>query len=305
MKTKNIVICSILGISLAGFILVGCHKDNNAPSSSSSPSTSSSSDITAAQDESNASDAMTDSKNISDAAAQNNSGEYSPQRSMHALYSAHCNVTWARDTMSGYDTMYINFGATPVKCNDNRWRKGEIIVYWTRMAGKGLIQTYFDSGSVITMVFDNYAAGNSDSTMIGVAGFRTWNNTGSNAMSEQNWNFNANLTLTYSNNQTATWVSTRSNSLVTQGGVYYYEITGNASGTDRNGYHYSLSIVNPLYFTALPWWMGGCAWIESGTITITVANVMYPITIDFGTLGSCSPVKTATINNHTYTFIMW
>lgn len=302
MKTKNFVLTGIIGIALTGAILSGCHKkDATTPSSPAS----SSSDITAAQDESNASDAMNDSKNISDASAQGNNSKYNPEKSVQAIYSAHCTVTWASDTLSGYDTMYVNFGSSPVKCNDDRWRKGEIIVYWTRIPGKGLLRTYFDSGSVVTMTFNNYAAGNSDTNMIGIAGTRVWQNTGGNLLAQQNWNFTANLTLTYANHQTATWSSSRANSLVVISNTYYYEIVGSASGKDRNGINYSLAIVNPLYVTALPWWLGGCAWIESGTINVNLANNANTLTLNFGTLGVCTAIKTATINNHTYTFIMW
>lgn len=297
MKTKNFLLSGIVGIALAGIILTGCHKDST-PTPPSSSTTSS--DITAAQDESNASDAMNDSKNISDAAANGNSSEYRPSKNVGAIYSAHCTVTWARDT-NGYDTMYINFGATPVECNDHRWRKGEIIVYWARIQSKSLLQIYFDSSSTINMTFNNYAVGNSDTGMIGVSGSRVWQNTGANLLSQQNWNFTASLMLTYPNNQTATWNSTRTNSLVNKGGVYYYEISGSAYGRDRNNVNYTVSITNPLYVTALPWWLGGCAWIESGTIAIVANNT---ILVNFGTLGVCTPVKTATINNHTYYFVM-
>lgn len=300
MKIKSFVVSGILGIVLAGAVLTGCHKDSTAPPAATS------NDYTSAEDESNASEAMNDTKTVSDAAAQGKSQEYRPEKNIKAIYSQNCNVTWAKDTGNGMDTMYINFGVNPVKCNDGRWRQGEIIVYWPGKDGS-LLQTYFDSGSVISMTFKNYEAGNSQVNMIGVVGTRSWTNIGNNALNEQNWSFNANLTLTYygDNNKTATWISKRTNTLVEVNGVYYYEITGEAYGTDRNGVGYTLTIETPLYVTALPWWLGGCAWIESGTISVNLTNVANTLNINFGNLGTCDDVATATIGNNTYTYYMW
>lgn len=305
MKATNFLLNGIMGVALAGFVFAGCHKDStNTPASSNSSTYSD--DITPAQDESNASDAMNDSKNISDAAAQSNANQYRPERNIAAI--AHCTIdTVHGDSANGYtDTMYINFGPKPVLCNDKRWRQGEIVLYWNGLSYYiGLWHAYFDSSNVIHMTFNNYAVGNTDTSMIGIAGIRSWTNTGSNLLSQQNWNFNASLTLTYPNKQTATWNSSRTNSLVKLNGIYYYEIGGSASGVDRNGVHYTLTITTPLYVTALPWWAGGCPWIESGIIDINLANNINTLSVNFGTLGTCTPIKTATINNHTYTFVMW
>src|ERR1700749_3350316 len=139
MKKKIFLVSGIIGIALTITVFTGCHKKDDAASPATNNSTASSSDITAAQDESNASDAMNDSKNISDASAQGNGSQYSPGKNVSAIYSQHCTVKLIHDTNS--DTMYVDFGATPVKCNDGRWRKGEIIVYWS---GTGsLLKTYF------------------------------------------------------------------------------------------------------------------------------------------------------------------
>src|SRR5579863_2035514 len=136
MKAKNVLLSGILGVALAGVVLTGCHKDSSAPTNTTT-SNSSGGDYTAAEDESNASDAMNDSKTISDAAAQGSaSSKYAPTHNVKAIYSAHCVVTFAHDTGVGaVDTVYINFGSSPVKCNDNRWRQGEIMVYWKDSTG--------------------------------------------------------------------------------------------------------------------------------------------------------------------------
>jgi hypothetical protein len=306
MKTKNFLLSGFMGIALSGFVLTGCHKDATTTPTPTNPSSATYNDYTSAEDESNASTAMNDSKTISDAGMQGTASEYRPERNIKAIYSPHCNVSWSKDTgIGGYDTMYVSFGNTPVECNDYRWRQGEIIVYWKQSTGS-LLESYFDSSSVITMTFKNYAVGSLQSNMIAVSGSRVWTNTGKNALNQENWSFTANLTLTYPNSQVATWTSTRTNTLVYIGGIYYYEITGSASGTDRNNDGYNLSITSPLYVTALPWWLGGCAWIESGVLNITVASFSnYPISVNFGTLGTCDATAVATINNVNYTFYMF
>jgi hypothetical protein len=299
MKTNKILLTGILGIALAGVVLTGCHKASTSPDT----------DIIAAEDESNASDAMNDSKNVSDAGAQGTaSGEYHPERNVKAIYSPHCIVSWSlpADTLSGYDTMYVTFPSTPTLCNDGRYRQGQVIVYWARNTGSSLLQSYFDSASTITMTFKNYAAGSSASNMIGITGTRAWTNTGKNALSEENWKFTANLTLKYfATSQTATWNSSRVNTLVLQGGVYYYQITGEATGTARNGVIYTLTITSPLYITAFPWWLGGCAWIEAGDISVNRSNSSNTLTINFGNVGTCDASAVATINGNNYTFSMW
>jgi hypothetical protein len=297
MKTKFFLLTGILGIALAGAVFTGCKKDSTA----ATPDT----DYTAAEDESNASNASTDTKNVSDAAAQGQQNEYlkRPGRSLDVLVG-HCTVTWSlpADTTSGVDTMYINFGPAPVQCNDLRWRQGEVIVYWTRHGNSSLLQTYFDSGSAINMTFKNYASGATASNMVGISGLRTWTNLGVNALLEQNWSFSANLTLSYNTGQTATWTSNRTNTLVEVSGTYYYEVTGTAEGVSRKGIGYTLTITSPLYVTALPWWLGGCAWIESGTISINVTSSTNTMTINFGTIGACNDYAIVTLAGVNYTY---
>ena len=258
MKTKNFVLSGILGVALAGFVLTGCHK---------SATTSSDTDYQAAQDEANASFAANDSKSVSDAAIGTATHSVS---SFSTYYSSTCTITWAKDS-SAADTVTINFGNAPVQCGDLKWRQGEIIVYWPRTAGRFWWQAYFDSANTVTQTFKGYYVGSLKSAMNGVAGTRTWTNEGHNTAGYENWNFTANLTITYpSGGGTATWNSVRYNVLQNIGGTWYYQIKGSANGTSKNGVGYTLSIedANPLYVTAWPWWLGGCAYIESGVIDI-------------------------------------
>lgn len=297
MKTKIFLLSGILGIALAGAVFTGCKKDSTA---------STDTDITAAEDDATASNTANDAKSVSDAAMQTN-GLHSPGHSpfnFNAYYNA--TITWARDTTHGTgDTLYIVFPSTPTLCGDGKFREGEIIVYWPYEPGRYLWQAYADSGILITEQFRGYAVGATSGTMTTVSGSRTWTNEGQNENGYENWSFTANLTLTYSTGKTATWNSNRNNVLTEVSGTWYYEITGEAYGTARNGVGYTLTITSPLYVTAVPWWLGGCAWIESGTINVNRTGDDNTLTVNFGTLGNCHNTATATINGNNYTFTEW
>jgi len=123
---------------------------------------------------------------------------------------------------------------------------------------------------------------------------------GLNTAGAQNWSFSANLSLTFSSGQKASWISNRTNTLTTVGGNMYYMITGSASGISRTGVSYTLTITQALYHTFFPWWLGGCPFIEQGKLTIAKNNGN-DIYVNFGTgVGTCSDAATATINNTNY-----
>jgi hypothetical protein len=292
MKTKKILLTGILGIALAGVVFTGCKKDSTAADS----------DFTAAQDDANATSASNDAKSVSDAAMQTNGlhGAFN----FNSYYNA--TITWAKDTLSGAgDTLYIKFPSTPTLCGDYKYREGEIIVYWPYEPGRYLWQAYLDSNVTITELFRGYAVGQAANNMNTISGTRTWTNEGHNVNGYENWNFSANLTLTYSNGQQATWNSNRVNVLTEVGTTWYYSVTGYATGTARNGVGYTLTITSPLYLTAIPWWAGGCAWIESGTINVNRSNNNNTLTVNFGNIGTCDATAVATINGNNYTFSMW
>jgi hypothetical protein len=312
MKTKkkllNAVLGIIGGIIIAAFAFNGCHKDSTAP-----PATTT--DISAAEDDANASFAANDAKNVSDAAIQWQSRGYIPSGQIpHGfgnIFSS-CATIHGNDTTvnGGADTVvYIDFGKNDCFCRDNRNRRGTIIVYWgLQHQGETWLQAYFDSNNTITETFRDYFLKDN-----GIAGTRTWTNEGHNTGGYENWSFTADLTISYSGGQTATWVSTRNNAIVEVDGVWYYEITGSAHGTARDGLGYTLTITSPIYITVFPWWAGGCPWPEAGTISIVLSMPGSTITINYGTLGTCSDTKTVRLtgsavsgnNSTTATLTMW
>ncbi len=69
-----------------------------------------------------------------------------------------------------------------------------------------------------------------------------------------------------------------------------FEITGNASGTRRNGVGYSATITNPILMKM------ACRWFVSGTIEMVSNN--NTIIIDYGD-GECDNIATVTVNGET------
>jgi hypothetical protein len=284
MKTKHFVITGMIGIALAGMVITGCKKESTADT-----------DATAAQDDANASFALNDSKTISDGAAKGQATE-------RILLGACATIT--ADSSATNDTIDIHFPGGCVS-PDGRVRKGDIIVYWKRGVG------YFDSAASITETWRNYSVTTTGGTIIGIGNgsTRTLTNLGYDNNGDCSWSFNANLTLNYSGATTgkATWTSSRTNTLTNVGGVYYYVITGGASGTSRTGVSYTLTITQPLYWTA--YWinifLGKTAYIcdcfESGTVEYSRTGKTYPLYLQFTSgVGKCAHTATATINGNNY-----
>jgi hypothetical protein len=73
-----------------------------------------------------------------------------------------------------------------------------------------------------------------------------------------------------------------------------YEITGGATGINRNGIAYSMSISTPLRAEI------GCPWLVSGVVTITPDENESRV-VDFGS-GDCNNGFTVTVGDNVYTF---
>jgi hypothetical protein len=282
---------TIMGLALvAALIYTGCKKDVT-PVNPATPDT----DYSAAQDEANASFMLNDSKNIADGAAQTGV-------SVERVLGGTCG-TVTGDSSATADTIDIHFsGLCPSP--DGRYRKGDIIVYWTSHKG------YFDSGATVTQTWKNYSVTSLLSGTISISGTNTVTNTGKDSLGDHSWSCSSNVTLNYSTGGSATWKATRNNVLTKVGSVYYYVISGSAIGTSKSGVQYSETISgsNPLYWTA--YFINGgatggkfCDCIEAGSITFSCTGKPYPLTLTFTSgVGTCAHTATANINGTNYPF---
>jgi len=287
MKIKHYLAIGVLAIALAGVLITGCSKSDNpvTPTPPSKP------DYTAAEDDANASFAIQDTKNVADGAAKGQASErlLSGCEVIRKI-TPDTNIGGALDS-----AIDIFFGNVDCNCLDGRPRRGHIIVYWSHT------HPYLTANDTIGMTFKNYFVND-----VGVSGSRTLTNT-----SLTSWNLTANLSLVYPNNGgTASWNTTRSATLSTVNTVTYWVISGSGGGTSRTGNTYTVTINNPLYYTAVLPANPFCYWIEAGGLTFNSSNFAYPISVGYGTalrlgVGDCHDTATATINNVNYTIIQW
>lgn len=186
-------------------------------------------------------------------------------------------------------TVTVDFGTT--NCTDNYGvnRRGVITVVVT---GK-----YRTVGTELSVSMQDYYVND-----IKVEGTLVVKNLGPNAANNTEFSVDiSNAKLTYTDGDIVTYQSARIREWVigedTDGlfGVLddEYDITGTASGIDRNGLAYTMTVTSPLRVAVL------CRWIKQGTVEIQ-PDGLYLRTVDFGS-GDCDATATVEINNHTYT----
>jgi hypothetical protein len=193
--------------------------------------------------------------------------------------------------------MEIDFGSTNCAGAYGINRRGKLVVTLT---GK-----YRNVGSVLTVHPQNYFIND-----VKVEGTKTITNNGYNVSSNLVYIVNVtNAVITYTDNTTLTWNSTRTNewiegdstTLFTHGlsGICddIYLITGAANGVNRNGLAYTVTIITPLRKEVC------CRWVVSGSLDI-IPQGFATRTVDFG-LGTCDNQATVTINGNVYNVSMW
>jgi hypothetical protein len=283
---------ALMGVALlSAVIYAGCKKEGTT---SSNPADS---DATAAQDEANASFMINDSKTIADGGAK---GQFNNNKALGL-----CGNVSRRDTVIGgnTDTLVDIYFSGMCPDADGHVRNGHILVYWN---GKG----YFDPTATITQTWKNYSVTTiSTGNSIAVTGANTISNTGKDTAGDHSWNCSSSVTLTYSTGGSATWNATRVNTLMQIGKIWYYEVTGSATGTSKSGVTYTQAITSPLYWT--PYLVNTadgnpvCGCIEAGTTQFTRTGKTYPLILNYTSgVGNCAYTATATINGKNYNILV-
>lgn len=198
-----------------------------------------------------------------------------------------CIDTIVIDTTVMPRTMLIDFGSVNCTGQDGRARRGSILVTFTG--------PYRAVGTVITITPQDYYVNDHK-----VEGSKTVTNLGPNTDGHTQFAIAVNGTITAPNNA---WTSTHTASRVRtwiQGEETLtpwddvYLITGNGSGTNRNGVPYTLTITQALRVEV------GCWHVVSGKLEITPQGLATRY-VDFGN-GSCDGTVTVTVNGFTFTF---
>lgn len=278
MKAKFLMI-PLLAIGLAaGFNACKKNDDNT---------TQTDSDTAAAEDNAFAEAVYTDAFNVVEDAIRKQPG-LNKTDEITAILSGCDSVTVDTTSTSGKKIITIDFG-TGCTGNDGKTRSGKIIA--------SLTGRYRTAGTVITTTFDNYYVNGNK-----VEGTKTVTNKGRNSNNNMEFEIvvsNAKITnstgsISWSSTRKREWIAGENTVLNPLDDVYL--ITGAASGTDRKGRNFTVTITKALRIEI------GCHYITSGTLEI-VPGQLAKRTVDYGN-GTCDKDATVTINGKSYNFQM-
>lgn len=198
------------------------------------------------------------------------------------MVAADSGLAWNTANFPRY--LVIDFG-TGCTGNDGRTRKGKIKVSIT---GK-----YWTVGTVVTHTLENYYVNDHH-----VEGTRTVTHTATDV-----WQVVVSgAKITDPDGKVVTWESTRTRTLTTDGSTPFnifddvYSITGSATGINRDGRNFTVTITSALRLQACNW----IAEITQGVVEIQPEDLKLR-TIDFGD-SSCDNEGTVTVGNKTKTF---
>lgn len=167
------------------------------------------------------------------------------------------------------NTITIDYGDGCTR-PDGRVLKGKIIVVQTDE-----IRT---AGAMRNVSHDNFFVDD-----VQITGTRTWTNNGTDDAGLFSYTKSADMALLYADGTSTNWSTIRTNTLIEGGNTVtwidnVWSITGNSTGTSRQGVAYSATITTPLLKKA------ACRWISEGILQITRnGNVS---SLDFGN-GNC------------------
>lgn len=283
MKTKQLT----LGIALVAIVSAGifssCKKKEKVEEKDT--------DTAGASDQSLASTTINDMTSISDEAGKTYTISSFKSADANGLLAASC-ATITVDTLAAAKTITVNFGATNCYCNDERFRRGALIISFT---GK-----YRDSLTVITVTPQNYFVNDNQ-----VTGSKTITNKGHNAANHLVYEINANIQVIKANGGgTISWQGNRQREWITGESTLtwaddIYSITGSSSGSASNGNSFSSVITSPLIRNMS---IGCRRHFTQGKIEHTPGGKATRY-IDYG-IGICDNQATVTINGNTYTITL-
>jgi hypothetical protein len=258
---------TLLFLFVAAATFSACRKEDAEP------------DNTAAQDSNTAENIFSDMYAVVDDVSENTAG-------IRDLNTP-CIDTVMVDTTISPRVVIIDFGTDECSGADGKVRKGRILVTYT---GR-----YRDEGTIITITPQNYTV---DGFL--VVGTKTIVNEGLNTDGRPYFSIVATATITAPNAAyVTTWNSTRTRTWMEGFNTPtplddVYQITGLATGTNRNGISYAMQITEPLVAKV------ACPWLVKGVVNVNPANGTTR-TMNFGN-GDCNAGFTVTVNGTTYSF---
>jgi len=243
-------------------------------------------DTTIASDNALAEQLFSDVKNIADQASDGQLTTFIPYYGETILSGC---ATITLDNTSSPKTITVDFGSSNCLCNDNRTRKGKILISFTGL--------YRDSGTVITITFDNYFVNDNQ-----ILGTKTITNKGKNANGNLNYDLVIDGKIKKAGGDSIIWISNRNNEWIEGSATPswwddVYLITGDASGVSAAGISFDLDITKALRKEI------GYKHLVSGTIELQPQGKVKRM-IDYGD-GTRDNKATVTINGKSFDIILY
>jgi len=243
-------------------------------------------DTTIASDNALAEQLFSDVKNIADQASDGQLTTFIPYYGETILSGC---ATITLDNTSSPKTITVDFGSSNCLCNDNRTRKGKILISFTGL--------YRDSGTVITITFDNYFVNDNQ-----ILGTKTITNKGKNANGNLNYDLVIDGKIKKAGGDSIIWISNRNNEWIEGSSTPswwddVYLITGDASGVSAAGISFDLDITKALRKEI------GYKHLVSGTIELQPQGKVKRM-IDYGD-GTRDNKATVTINGKSFDIILY
>ena len=277
MKTHKLILAMFMLVALS-VLYTGCKKDEDPE-----PQNGDEKNINATKDDALADKIFSELTDITDEAMRSQDKSYK-DFVLDTIFMGPC-VIVTIDTLAFPFTITIDFGTENCLCNDNKWRRGKILVEHDG--------PYWAVGTEITTTTDNYFVNNHQ-----VLGTKIVTNMGLNTAGNPSWTVDVDGQIIKPDGGVISWIADRMREWAEGHNTPFiwwddvYMISGTHYVVASNGSTLSATATEPLEFAL------NCYWIKSGVIEFQHSELPL-IILDYGN-GSCDNDATVTINGTTY-----
>lgn len=279
MKTRKLVLALMM---IAGIALVfaGCQKDETIEPQNVITQDE---EVDAAEENALADQLFTELTDITNE-AMSNADKSLKGIMLDTIFMGPC-VTVTIDTLALPFTITIDFGETNCLCNDDKYRRGKILVTHSG--------AYWGVGTQITTTLDNYFVDDHQ-----VIGTKVATNQGPNTAGNPTWSVSVDGQIIKPDGGVIEWDAERMREWSEGHNTPFiwwddvYLLSGTQNVVASNGTSINMVIINPLQIAL------NCYWIEKGTIEMQHSDLPLMI-FDYGD-GTCDDQATVTINGVVY-----
>jgi len=290
MKKSNLILIALLFASAFIMLIVGCKKDEK---------TNTAETIVSAEDNSTAESELTSMFDVGDDFSSNDSRT----RAGNTILPSGAIITWQDSTFNDSNGVECTIDFGPLKssnpkgllCQDGRYRSGKVHI--------SLSKRYMYDGAIMTIWStdaDMFYAGNDGVNLTQVSG-----NVKITRLTQSSLQIDVTNAKAVNDKGTVTWQSTRVITKTVDAGPGIlgdqFEITGSASGVNRTGESFTVTIDKPLVKKVEQ----GCArTFIIGKVTLKNTSSGKTITIDYDPFsnGACDLTAKATINGKEFIY---